>query len=487
MLMRLTALLLCVLLLLPATARAVAPAGKPNVMIVLCDDLGYGDIGCFGNKVIRTPNLDKLAAEGVKLTRCYAAAPVCSASRVGLLTGRTPSRVGVYDWIPDEHPMHMGREELTIANLLKRAGYATGHFGKWHCNGRFNEPAQPQPSDHGFDYWFSTQNNALPSHKDPINFVRNGKPVGPLSGYSCQLVADETIHWLKSRGPSGGPFFAYVCFHEPHEKIAAPPEITAEYEKAGVTPREKAEHHADITNMDAAFGRLMAALDELHVRDNTLVIFTSDNGPETLNRYPTATHSFGSTGGLRGMKLWVYEGGIRVPGIVRWPAGAKPGVSDVPVCSLDYLPTICDLAGVPLPTDRAYDGANFLAALEGKPVARTTPLFWHYYAAIGEPKVAVIDGRDKLVGKWDVGTMGPVQRMKPADWQKVKDAKLTSFELYDLDADRGEQNDLAAQQPQKAASMAEQMKAKYAEVLKDANVWPAAPGPQGKKKGAGKE
>jgi arylsulfatase A len=184
------------------TARGDEPRGRrPNILVILCDDLGYGDLGCFGHPTIRTPHLDRLAAQGMRLTSCYAAAPVCSPSRAGLLTGRAPVRLGVYDWIAEGSPMHLGKGELTVATLLKRAGYATCHVGKWHCNGRFNSPEQPQPGDHGFEHRFSTQNNAAPSHENPTNFVRDGRRVGPLRGYSCQLVADEAIGWLRSDVP----------------------------------------------------------------------------------------------------------------------------------------------------------------------------------------------------------------------------------------------------------------------------------------------
>ena len=160
---------------------------KANFVIMLADDLGYGDVGCYGS-AIRTPAIDALARDGVRLTDCYASAPVCSPSRAGMLTGRTPTRLGIHDWIPAGSPVHLRKEEITIPKLLKQVGYATCHVGKWHCNGKFNSPEQPQPGDHGFDHWFSTQNNAGPSHENPRNFVRNGVRAGPLEGYSSELI-----------------------------------------------------------------------------------------------------------------------------------------------------------------------------------------------------------------------------------------------------------------------------------------------------------
>ena len=269
-------------------------ARKTNFLIILADDLGYGDVGCFGNRTIKTPNLDRLASQGIRLTSCYAAPPVCSPSRAGLLTGRTPSRVGVYDWIPAGHPMHLPRNEITVATLLQQAGYATCHVGKWHCNGEFNSPEQPQPGDHGFDHWFSTQNNAAPTHHNPVNFVRNGVPVGRLEGYSSHIVAGEAIHWLKDLRDPAKPFFLYVCFHEPHEPVDSPPELVAQYPEA--KKRGEALYYANVSNMDRAVGRLMRALDEMKLAENTLVFFTS----ETARRRSIAIGGRGARTGLPG-------------------------------------------------------------------------------------------------------------------------------------------------------------------------------------------
>src|SRR5262249_48953055 len=277
-----------------------------NILIILCDDLGYGDLACFGHPSIRTPNLDKLASQGMRLTSCYSASPVCSPSRAGLLTGRNPTRSGVYSWIAPDNPMHLPASEITLATLLRRIGYRTAHVGKWHLNGAFNSSKQPQPGDHGFDHWFSTQNNAAPNHENPKNFVRNGKAVGKMEGFSCQIVADEAINWLKSGRDSPNPFFLFVCFHEPHELIASPPDLVKSYPAA--KNEDQAQYFANVTNMDLAVGRLLKTLDDLGTADNTVVLFTSDNGPETLNRYKTARRSYGSPGPLRGMKLWLFEG-----------------------------------------------------------------------------------------------------------------------------------------------------------------------------------
>jgi len=180
----------------------------------------------------------------------------------------------------------MRASEVTIPKLLKEAGYATCMSGKWHCNGKFNSQQQPQPNDAGFDHWFGTQNNASPSHENPRNFVRNGKPVGNLKGFSCQLVMDEALNWLKGQQKKAPrqPFFMYVAFHEPHEPVASPRKLVKSYSDVSRNENE-AQYFANVANIDAAVGKLMAALKTMNVDENTLVVFTSDNGPETLLRY----------------------------------------------------------------------------------------------------------------------------------------------------------------------------------------------------------
>jgi arylsulfatase A len=455
----------------------IAPAlaaERPNIIVILCDDLGYGDLACFGHPIIKTPNLDRLASQGMKLTSCYAAAPVCSSSRAGLMTGRTPSRVGVYDWIPAGHVMHMRASEVTVPQLLKQAGYDTAVTGKWHLNGKFNSPQQPQPGDFGFDHWFATQNNASPSHHNPQNFVRNGQGVGPLQGYSCQIVADEAIGWLKARQEPRRPFFLYVAFHEPHEPVASPPDLVQQYLDRGVADPSQAEYYANVQNMDAAVGRLLAALAELKLEDNTLVLFTSDNGPETLNRYRGAERSHGSPGELRGMKLWLYEGGIRVPGILRFPGRIKPGqVIDEPVCGVDLLPTACELAGVAPPSDRALDGASFTPVFKGKAIARSAPLYWHYYRAWDTSPVTAMRQGDWMV-------LGQIDRKPRAGAAAPDDtpfirAPLSGFELFNLRTDLRQKTDAASAEPQRLQQLADTLNARHQQVLSEAPDWQPAP------------
>ncbi len=436
--------------------RSAIATDKANFVVILCDDLGYGDLGCFGHPHIKTPNLDKLAGEGVRLTDCYAGAPVCSPSRAGLLTGRIPNRLGIYDWIPQGSPMHLRASEITVATLLKKAGYQTCHSGKWHCNGKFNSPDQPQPGDHGFDHWFSTQNNANPTHKDPTNFVRNGKRVGPLEGYSSQIIVDEALNWLGTRDKSK-PFLLMVWLHSPHETIATAEAFVDQYTKVA-TNTEQAEYFGNVTQLDQEIGRLLKSLDDGGLRDNTLVYFSSDNGPETLHRYKGSERSHGSPGPLRGMKLHVYEGGIRVPGIIRWPGHTKAGqVSNEPVASYDLLPTFCAIAGVTPPADRTLDGASLLPMLDGKPVARTKPLYWQYDRAIG--------GANRVA-------------MREGDWKLLANEDLSKFELYNLRTDQSEKDDRAQAEPARLADMSAKLKKLHAEIKAEGPTWPPGPGTQ---------
>ena len=485
----LTLRVICLTAIVLTFAEASAAASKqdrksrPNFVVVLCDDLGYGDIASYGHKVVQTPNLDRFAKESLRLTSCYAAAPNCSPSRTGMMTGRTPMRVGIHSWIPVFSPMHVGKREITVATLLRRAGYATCQVGKWHLNGGLEMPDQPQPSDHGFDHWFATQNNALPCHKDPENFVRNGKALGTLKGFSADLVTAEAIRWLTKQRDKNKPFFLFVNYHEPHDPIASARRFTKLYPDTGQRSRFQPEisslaaHHGNITQMDAAFGRLMKTLDRLKLRDNTMVFFTSDNGPAII-----ASHPHGSAGPLRGKKGVVYEGGIRVPGMIRWPGKAKAGtVSDVPISGVDLLPTLCEIVGIDPPKDRALDGASFLPLFANKTIQRKTPLYWHFHQTRepqNRPKVAMRIGPWKIMATLTGRTITPYADIKTADQRTIKSAKLDTFELYNLDNDIGEKRNLAAREPEHLARMSAKLRQMFREVQKESPTWPAWKSPR---------
>lgn len=438
----------------------------PNILVLLADDLGYGDLGCYGHPHIRSPHLDRLAEEGMRLTDCYSAAPNCSPARTGLMTGRTPWRVGIHNWIPMLSPMHVVEEEVTIATLLREAGYDTCHTGKWHLNGRFNLPGQPQPDDHGFDHWFSTQNNALPNHRNPWNFVRNGIPVGPLEGYAADLVVDEAIGWLRERPDQAKPFFLFVCFHEPHEPVASAPRFTRQYEEFD-DPSQRALY-GNVTQLDAAAGKLLAEIDSLGLREDTLVFFTSDNGPAITGRHP-----YGSSGDLRAKKGHIWEGGIRVPGILRWPSRISAGSeSSVPVSGVDLLPTLCELAGFSPPDDRPIDGASIVPVFSGEPVVRKMPLYWHFIRARSEVKVALRDGDWKIVAGIDREDLTPSGSITEEEGVVYREGELSEFELYHLREDPGETRDLREREPERFAAMQAQLRRKYHEVRNESPAWP---------------
>ncbi len=421
---------------------------RPNVIVFLTDDQGWGDLGCYGHPRIKSPHIDQFAEEGMRFTQFYSASGVCSPSRSAILTGRTPYRNGVYRWIPSGSNVHLRSSEITIAELLKDEGYATCHVGKWHLNGKFNTDQQPQPDDQGYDWWFATQNNARPSHRNPKNFVRNGEALGQLDGYSAILVVEEAIRWLKNHRDPDRPFFLTVWTHEPHKPIESAPRFTKQYPE--IEDKGKREHHANITQIDQAFGKLMDHLDESGETEDTMVIYTSDNGPEGSGN---SGRTRGSTGGLRGRKRDMYEGGIRVPGIVRWPGHVEPGsVSHQPVVGYDIFTTICDVVDIPVPQDRTIDGTSFVPALNGQPIEREKPMYWRCRIASG-PKMALREG----------------------DWKILGNRRLTSFELFNIANDPKEQNELSDKFPDRF----ERMKKK----LIDFNADVEAEGPDWFRKG----
>lgn len=475
---------LCGLALLqPLTSctSVTATPEKPNIVVLLCDDLGYGDLGCFGHPQIKTPNLDQLAAEGIRLTNFYSAAAVSSPSRAGLLTGRNPNRAGFYDFIPGgtKSPIcrdlvHLREDEVTIPMLLKTAGYVTCLSGKWHCSSKFNNPnsGQPSPGDLGFDHWFATHNNASPSHENPNNFIRNGVPAGQLEGFSCELVVDEALGWLKQQDPEA-PFYLQVTFHEPHENVASPEHLVEKYLPVSVS-REQAEFFANVENMDTHAGRLIDYIRE-HYGDNTLVVFSSDNGPETLLRYSRAKHSYGSPGELSGMKLWTRDGCIRVAGIMKW-FGKETfnGTTDAVVSSLDYLPTFCQLAGVALP-DRELDGKSCLDLFDDGEFVRNKPLLWAFYNATNDEVIALRDGDWKITCKLMLadgsGYLPKIENIYDGNIDEVKSCAMSDFKLYNLMEDIDESDDLSQSNPKEFARMKALLESEYTKLLDGSHIW----------------
>lgn len=421
-------LLILVLALLGACTpepRETTDKALPNIVIMLADDLGYGDLSSYGG-VARTPNLDQLAREGIRFTDFYAAAPNCSPSRVGLLTGRSPSIVGMYNYMPENHPMHLPAEEITIAEILKPRGYSTGHFGKWHlsCLPQDPELNQPQPHDQGFDHSLGTANNARPSHLDPINFVRNGKALGKVTGYSCDIVVQEALNWVDTLDHVNSPFLMYLAFHEPHKTVASPPDLTAKYPEH---PPADAEYFANIENLDRAIGRLLKTLREKGLDKNTLILFASDNG----------SYRNGSNGPLLGGKSFVYEGGIRVPGILHW-AGRIEGGQTIrePAGLIDIMPTLCALTDQVHPRPAELDGTSLLPLINGQALEREKPLSWFFYRT--SPEIAMRIGDYTILGR-DLDTTRHTHATTQPDMDYIKNMGLEAFELYHITEDPGQQ------------------------------------------------
>ncbi|MGI9473958.1 MAG: sulfatase family protein [Rubripirellula sp.] len=436
---------------------STAGAKQPNVIILLADDLGYQDIGCYDGPV-KTPTIDALAQRGTRFQQFYSGCAVCSPSRATLLTGRHHIRAGVYSWIHDpSQESHLLRREITLAEVLKDAGYQTAHMGKWHLGLPTEERDKPTPDQHGFDYWFATWNNAEPSHRNPGNFIRNGDPVGIIEGYSCQIVADEAIRWLDQERVSDKPFFLNVWFHEPHAPIAAPDSIVDQY---GKREDKAAIYSGTIDNTDQAILRLLKKLHTIGVADNTLVIYASDNGSYRDDR----------TGGLRGRKGSNWDGGIRVPGIFCWPGKIAEGkVASQPAGLVDVLPTVCGLLGLKTP-DRHLDGCDLTPILtgDGDEWERQQPLFWHLQKS--RPIVAMRDGDYSLVAEPDYELSN--NNMFQETWiPQIKSGRYKNYQLYNLAEDPQQEHDIAADQPELVDRLKEKLLRINDSIMKDGPDW----------------
>ncbi|KAA5547322.1 sulfatase-like hydrolase/transferase [Roseiconus nitratireducens] len=428
--------------------------------MLLVDDLGYRDVGCYDGPV-QTPNIDALAAAGTRFSDFYSGCAVCSPSRATLMTGRHHLRTGVYSWIDDNsQKSHLLLSETTLAELLRDAGYSTAHVGKWHLGLPTDKFDKPTPDEHGFDHWFATWNNASPSHRNPNNFIRNWQPVGEIEGYSCQIVVDEAIRWLEERQTQSNesPFFLNVWFHEPHAPIAAPDAITKSY---GAVDDKAAIYSGTIDNTDRAIGRLIKKLQDLGVREDTLIIYASDNGSYRNDR----------TGGLRGRKGVNWEGGIRVPGIFQWKGVIAEGaVCQEPAGLVDVLPTVCGLLKLDRDSDIHLDGSDLTPLLVGQPdrFDRHQPMFWHLQKS--RPIVAMRDGRFSLVAMPDY-PLSTDNMFKEAWIPKIRSGGYKDFQLYDLAEDPGQTTDLSAHRPELTERLKADLLRINASIMDDAVDW----------------
>ena len=414
------------LLALSASPRAAAgtPLAKPNVIFYLTDDMGWADPSCYGNTEVRTPNIDRLAAEGVRFMQFYCASPICSPSRTGFTTGMFPARWNITNYLHDragnrrsECADWLDLKAPTLARTLQQAGYATAHIGKWHMGGGRDVTDAPWPTAYGFDESWTTWEGLGPA-------IEQDFPTIKAYQRTAKFV-DKAIDFIRRHRDR--PFYLNLWPNEVHDPHIPDPEFRAQYDHAR---NNEANFDAVLDKYDKQLGRLLDFLQAEGLADNTLVIFASDNGPNP----PFENHR--RTGGLRGMKWSLYEGGIRMPFIVRWPARIPPGkVDTTSICgAVDLLPTVCALAGVVVSKDAALDGEDLSAAWCGTPTQRAKPLFWEY-------------GRNQGFIKPQLADRSPNVAIRDGKWKLLVNADGSATQLYDIAADPDETTDLAEKQP----------------------------------------
>jgi arylsulfatase A-like enzyme len=419
-------------------ALALSTQDRPNVVVVLADDLGATDLGCTGSTFHETPALDRLAASGLRFTRAYSACTVCSPTRAALLTGQYPARLRVTDWIaghkrpfaklrvPD-WTMRLPAEADTLAERFRAAGYATASIGKWHLGG-----PDSRPEDHGFDLNVAGTDKGQPgSYFSPFRIAT--LPDGPRGEHVTDRLADETDRFLEAHRAK--PFFLYLPHFAVHTPIQGKPDLVEKYKaKADPSaPQKNPGYAALLEGLDVAVGRLIAKLEALDLRRKTIVVFTSDNGgllPITSNL------------GLRAGKGSAYEGGVRVPLLISWPGRIDPAKTDGPVITHDLYPTLLELAGLEAPE---VDGVSLAPMLLGKGKSRVRPLYWHY-------------------PHYHPGGATPYSAMRDGDCRLIQFFEDGRLELYDLGADPQEKRNLATEQPEKARELLAKLEAWRASV-----------------------
>jgi len=455
---------------------------KPNIIIFLADDLGFGDLGCYGNTIIKTPHIDQFASQGVRMTDFHSGGTVCSPSRAALLTGRNPYRSGFF-YIASGNT-YLRDDEYTIAELLKTAGYETSFWGKWHLSELAEEGRNgPGPGEQGFDYWLGTTLNAFEGPENPKEFLLNGEPQGEMAGWYCDIIVDKAGDWLEQKRDKDKPFFIYMCSHEPHTPVVPPASYSEPYENDSIDALErnvkyggiarpekdisknKSAYYGTVTQLDEAFGRLMQKLKDLGLEENTIVILTSDNGPESpvsleesqgLWEDKTRDFCFGTPGELRGMKRFPYEGGHRVPGIVRYPKVISEGTeSDVLFNGTDILPTLANLVGAELPQNRPIDGVDAFNAFLNKELSREASAIWYYPnhedSYFRMPHMSMRTGDYTLLGYLpETDDQTELQR-----WMAENDP--VRFELYNISKDPFQSKDISNDHPDLLTSMKAEM------------------------------
>ncbi len=420
-----------------ASSQAPAAPARRNVILILIDDMGWRDLGCAGSRFYETPNLDALAARGVRFTHAYSAAPVCSTTRASLLTGKYPARLGLTDWLPGRRDMpsqkllrppladHLPLAEVTLAEALKSAGYRTAHLGKWHLGG-----LEHSPEKQGFDPNLGGTATGSP----PGGYIAFRTPTLELAPgeYLTDRLASEAEKFIEASDQQ--PFFLYMPHYAVHIPLQAKEELVARYRDRMVAgePQSNAIYAAMIQSVDESVGRIVRKLAALGLTERTLILFTSDNGGLSVREGPNTPAT--SNAPLRAGKGYLYEGGIRVPMIAAGPGIGRGVTCAEPVISADLYPTLVEIAGARPPGGKAVDGVSLLPLLTGTSHLRRTALYWHYphYSNQGgRPSGAVRAGNLKLV-------------------EHFEDNRV---ELFDLSDDPGETTDLAGTLPEDAARL----------------------------------
>lgn len=454
------------------SSHGLAQTQRPNFILCMADDQGFGDVGYNGEVRLQTPVLDEMARSGLRLDRFYAAAPVCSPTRGAFMTGRHPNRFGCFQWGWTLRP-----QEITIAEALQTAGYRTGHFGKWHLgSARAESPVSPGNS--GFDTWVSA-----PNYFDNDPLLSDQGKVSRYAGESSMVCVDEALKFIRDASEKDQPFCAVIWFGSPHNPHRGSDELLALYQGLD---KPLQHYFAEITGIDRAMGKLRSELRNLKRADDTLILYTSDNGPQG----PDAKRP-GSAGPFSGRKAELLEGGIRVPAIIEWPAMIRePRASDVPCNTSDILPTVLELAGASVRelNTRPLDGVSLAPLIRGEAFTRGSAMgFWDYdIRGVRSPSEALLE--EQQAGKpsesFDDETLSritkqyaPDDRTGDAAWidgdhkllrRAAKDGSR-SVELYNVVEDPAESENLADQTPERVKRMTAELEAWQASVVRSLN------------------
>lgn len=413
-----------------AASRLQARPAPPNIVLIISDDLGYSDLPRFGSSRIPTPHLDGLAARGTVFTQAYVTAPVCVPSRMGIVTGRYQQRFGIYDNMYRPHQLRLFNEETTIADQLRKAGYATKLVGKWHMSGNGWPLSGPPPEARGFDQWVGI-GGGMSKYFPPVTLYRNSQPF-EAPEYLTDYFGEEAERFV--RGNRERPFFLYLAFNAPHAPLEA-----KEHDREGLDEAmspDRRTYAGMVRAMDRNIGRVLSALREMGLEENTLIAFVNDNGGGG-NHTPPHTRNTGRNAPLRGFKFEVFEGGIRVPMMISWPGRIASGQRyERAVSSMDLAPTFLRAAGIAPPEDRPFDGVDLVPFLAGDERSDPHPvLCWENRAWLG-PR-----------GQQRPAPGQHNKAIRKGKWKLVQVAGRAEWELFDLAADPGEQHDLAAEFP----------------------------------------